>query len=33
MGAIKIEHRGGQNHKPTRDDIAARLKTAFGKTL
>jgi adenosine kinase len=33
MGAIKIEHRGGQNHKPTRDDIAAQLKAAFGKTL
>jgi adenosine kinase len=33
MGAIKIEHRGGQNHKPTRDAIAARLKAAFGKTL
>lgn len=33
MGAIKIEHRGGQNHQPTRDDIAARLKSAFGKTL
>ncbi|MDP3124491.1 MAG: carbohydrate kinase family protein, partial [Thiobacillus sp.] len=25
MGAIKIEHRGGQNHQPTRDAIAARL--------
>ena len=33
MGAIKIESRGGQNHQPTRDDIAARLKQAFGKTL
>jgi adenosine kinase len=33
MGAIKIEHRGGQNHKPTRDEIAVRLKAAFGKTL
>jgi adenosine kinase len=33
MGAIKIEHRGGQNHTPSRDDIAARLKAAFGKTL
>ncbi|HEX7971512.1 MAG TPA: PfkB family carbohydrate kinase, partial [Thiobacillus sp.] len=33
MGAIKIEQRGGQNHKPTRDEIAARLKAAFGKTL
>ena len=33
MGAIKIAHRGGQNHKPTRDDIAARLKSAFGKTF
>jgi len=33
MGAIKIEQRGGQNHRPTLEDIAARLKTAFGKTL
>ena len=33
MGAIKIEHRGGQNHQPTRDDIAARLRQAFGKSL
>lgn len=33
MGAIKIEHRGGQNHRPTRADISARLQTAFGKTL
>jgi adenosine kinase len=33
MGSIKIESRGGQNHQPTRDDIAVRLKQAFGKTL
>jgi adenosine kinase len=33
MGAIKIEHRGGQNHRPTRDEIAARFRTAFGRTL
>jgi adenosine kinase len=33
MGAIKIEQRGGQNHQPTRDDIAARLAQAFAKTL
>jgi len=33
MGAIKIEHRGGQNHQPAREDIAARLLQAFGKTL
>lgn len=33
MGAIKIEHRGGQNHAPTRDDIAGRMKDAFGKTF
>ncbi|MHB8916011.1 MAG: carbohydrate kinase family protein [Thiobacillus sp.] len=33
MGAIKIAHRGGQNHRPTRADIAAQLKTSFGKTL
>jgi adenosine kinase len=33
MGAIKMGHRGGQNHKLTRDDIAARYKTAFGDNL
>ena len=33
MGSIKIEQRGGQNHRPTRDDISARLQQAFGKTL
>jgi adenosine kinase len=33
MGAIKIEHRGGQNHTPTREDIAGRMKDAFGKTF
>lgn len=31
MGAIKIEQRGGQNHRPTRDDIAARYAKAFGQ--
>ena len=33
MGAIKIEHRGGQNHAPSRQEIAGRLKIAFGKIL
>jgi adenosine kinase len=33
MGAIKIEQRGGQNHRPTREAIAVRLSAAFGKTL
>ncbi len=33
MGAIKIEQRGGQNHTPSRTEIAKRLKQAFGKTL
>lgn len=31
MGAIKIAHRGGQNHKPSRDEIAARYHEAFGE--
>jgi len=31
MGAIKIAHRGGQNHRPTRADIAARYRAAFGR--
>jgi len=30
MGAIKIAHRGAQNHTPTRDDIASRYRSAFG---
>jgi adenosine kinase len=30
MGAIKIAHRGGQNHQPSREDIAARYQRAFG---
>ncbi|MEW6165525.1 MAG: carbohydrate kinase family protein [Pseudomonadota bacterium] len=33
MGSIKIAHRGGQNHKPSRDDIAARYQAAFGESL
>jgi adenosine kinase len=33
MGSIKIGHRGGQNHKPTRADIAARFMAAFGESL
>jgi adenosine kinase len=33
MGAIKIAHRGGQNHKPKREDIAARYRAAFGEDL
>jgi adenosine kinase len=31
MGAIKIAHRGGQNHRPDRDEIGRRFATAFGK--
>jgi adenosine kinase len=30
MGAIKIAHRGGQSHAPTRQEIEARFKRAFG---
>jgi adenosine kinase len=33
MGSIKIAHRGGQNHKLTRDDIAGRYSAAFGDNL
>jgi len=32
MGAIKIACRGGQNHAPGRDEIAARYAAAFGET-
>ena len=30
LGALKIAHRGGQNHHFTRDEIAARFKQNFG---
>ena len=30
MGAIKIAHRGPQNHKPSRDEITAIYEKAFG---
>jgi adenosine kinase len=33
MGSIKIESRGGQNHRPGRQDIAARYQAAFGESL
>jgi adenosine kinase len=33
IGAWKIAQRGGQNHKFTRDEIAARYKQSFNATL
>jgi len=33
MGSIKIAHRGGQNHKPARAEIADRYRQAFGEEL
>jgi len=33
MGSIKIARRGGQNHNPTREDIARKLREAFGDDL
>jgi len=33
LGAIKIASRGGQNHQPTRDDIGARYREAFGSSI
>jgi len=33
MGSIKIAHRGGQNHNPSRDEIATRFQSAFGEAL
>ena len=33
MGSIKIARRGGQNHSPTRDEIARKLADAFGEEL
>jgi adenosine kinase len=33
MGAIKIAHRGGQNHQASRSEIAQRFAESFGETL
>ncbi|HEY3431476.1 MAG TPA: carbohydrate kinase family protein [Rhodocyclaceae bacterium] len=33
MGSIKIAHRGGQNHKLSRDDIASQYQAAFSEAL
>jgi adenosine kinase len=33
MGSIKIAHRGGQNHKPKREEIAERYRAAFGEEM
>jgi len=33
MGSIKIASRGGQNHKPSRADIEAKYKKAFGAEI
>ena len=33
MGAIKIAHRGGQNHRPDRAEIARRFRDAFAETM
>ena len=33
LGAMKIAHRGGQNHQFTRDDVSARFKQNFATAL
>ena len=33
LGSIKIASRGGQNHRPSRAEIATRYREAFGETL
>ena len=33
MGALKIACRGGQNHAPSRDEIAEAYRQTFGSTL
>jgi len=33
MGALKIASRGGQNHKPTRDELSALFKKHFGYSI
>ena len=33
MGSIKIEHRGGQNHRPTREMIEGKFREAFAEAM
>jgi adenosine kinase len=33
LGSIKIAHRGGQNHRPGREELATRFREAFSETL
>ena len=33
LGSIKIAHRGGQNHRFTRDEIGERYREAFGARI
>jgi adenosine kinase len=33
LGSIKIGHRGGQNHRPTRDEIAGAMRAAYSETF
>jgi len=33
LGSLKIGSRGGQNHKPTCDELAARFKQYFGYAI
>ena len=33
MGSIKIAHRGGQNHRVSREEVARRFREAFDETL
>jgi len=33
MGAIKVAHRGPQNHAPSREEISAQLQAAYGLSL
>ena len=33
LGSLKIAERGGQNHAPTRDDLANSFRAAFGDAL
>ena len=33
LGSIKIGHRGGQNHRPLRDEIAEAMRAAYSETF
>ena len=33
MGSLKIANRGGQNHRPSREEVSKRFLESFGQSL